>query len=49
MHVLQEFVFRRVYNPGYLHFRKLVEFTTSPPVSREQSNKYFLLEADLIF
>lgn len=35
VHVLQEFVFRRVSNPGYLHFRKLVEFTTSPPVSRE--------------
>lgn len=35
VHVLQEFVFRRISNPGYLHFRKLVEFTTSPPVSRE--------------
>lgn len=35
VHVLQEFVLRRVSNTGYLHFRKLSEFTTFPSVSRE--------------
>lgn len=35
MRVLQELVFRSASDPTYLHFRKLVEFTTSVPVSRE--------------
>lgn len=35
VHILQEFVFISVSNPGYLHFRKLAEFTTSLPVSSE--------------
>ena len=33
--MLQELVFRSASNPSYLNFRKLVEFITSNPVSRE--------------